>query len=31
MKIRRTALLEFLEKHEEKDLRDPFNVKDIES
>jgi hypothetical protein len=31
MKIRRTALLEFLEKYEGKDLTDPFNIKDIES
>jgi excisionase family DNA binding protein len=31
MKIRRTALLEFLEKYEGKDLTDSFNVKDIES
>lgn len=31
MKIRRTVLLEFLEKHEGKDLTDPFNIKDIES
>jgi hypothetical protein len=31
MKIRRTALLEFFEKNEGKDLTDPFNVKDIES
>lgn len=31
MKIRRTALLEFLERYEGKDLTDPFNVKDIES
>ncbi|KXG75583.1 helix-turn-helix domain-containing protein [Thermotalea metallivorans] len=30
MKIRRTALLEFLEKYEGKDLTDPFNIKDIE-
>lgn len=31
MKIRRAALLEFLEKYEDKDLTDPFNIKDIES
>lgn len=28
-KVRRTALLEFLERYEGKDLTDPFNVKDI--
>jgi len=31
MKVRRSALLEFLEKYEGKDLTDPFNIKDIES
>ena len=29
-KIRRTALLEFLEKNEGKDLTDPFNIKPLE-
>lgn len=30
MKVRRTALLEFLEKFEGKDLTDPFNIKPLE-
>lgn len=29
-KVRKESLLEFLEKYEGKDLRDPFNVVDIE-
>jgi hypothetical protein len=30
MKVRRTALLEFLEKFEGKDLTDPSNIKPLE-
>jgi len=30
LKVRREALVEFLEKYEGKDLTDPFNVKELQ-